>query len=188
MPFQPGISGNPRGRKPGWRKKAQPWLGVTLEGDNAPDSLEYLASVVAADKAPTSYRIQAAAVLAPFQHSKSTVRLISTPIELPAADNVEDAASAIAKLPVLAAAGTIGLDEAGDLANLMKAYIEARVALDNEARLARIEEMVARLSPPTIEVAVTGGMPNLPGTDVILPERTSILRVERSERSRDEPE
>jgi hypothetical protein len=179
MPFKPGVSGNPRGRAKGARD-FRAVIPITLNGKPAPDSLEYCAAVIAEEHAPTPFKIQAAAILAPYQHSRRTARYIGKPVDLVVSTNVDEATANIAKLGSLAAAGTIGLDEMGDLVNAQRAFIEARMSLDNEARLARIEEMVARLSPPTVEIEVSGGLPTMPGCEnLIMPERVTTQRVER---------
>ena len=60
------------------------------------------------------------------------MRKITTPVDLPEPDTVEQAVANTAKITALAAAGTIGLDEATDLANLQKSYVELKVGLDIE--------------------------------------------------------
>ena len=78
-------------------------------------------------------RITAASVLMPYRHSRMTARKISTPIDLPVPETVEQATANIAKISIMAAAGKIGLDEANDLVGYQRAYIEAHVGLDVES-------------------------------------------------------
>jgi hypothetical protein len=145
-----------------------PVLPTTLNGKPAADALEFFAVVIARKDIPLSLRLQAAGLLAPFQHSRRVSRPITKPIDLPIASTVEQATQIIAQLGALAAAGKIGLDEANDLVGHQKAYIEARVTTDTEARLDAIEKALERLAP-SVEIEVSGGMPDLPGTDLILP-------------------
>jgi len=170
MPFKPGFSGNPRGRPLGARKKITQLIPVTLDGQPAPDPLEFFASVMARPRAPLPLRLQAAGLLSPYVYARATARFVSKPVELPVTETVEQATAAIAKLSSLAAAGKIGLDEANDLVSHQKAFIEARVTSDTEARLDAIEKALERLVPP-VEIAIEGGLPDLPGASILMPPR-----------------
>lgn len=173
MVFQPGQSGNPRGRKPGTRvpgKKTKLSLReIANRGDV--DTIDFLSTVVSGEKFGMPLRLQAAGLLAPYQHSRCTARHVSTPVELPVPDTVERATENIAKLSVLAASGEIGLDEANDLASLQKSYIEAKVGLDIELQMVELRQIVERLSASArpIEATISGGLGVLPGTRIDMP-------------------
>lgn len=133
------------------------------------DPAVYLQTVVSHRKAPASLRIQAAAVLMPYRHSRRTARCILTPIDLPPPATVEEATANIGKISALAAAGKVGLDEANDLAGLQKSYIEAKVGLDIEGQMLELRQIVERLSASaahTVDAVVSGGLPLLPGAQV----------------------
>jgi hypothetical protein len=138
MPFQPGQSGNLKGRRPHYPPlKVKMALAIANRGH--PDSLAFLAAVVADDDLVVPYRLQAAQALAPYQASKCQARHISKPIDLPPPTTVEIATANIAALRVMAAKAEIGLDEANDLTGAQKAYIEMRQGAEIDTRLAAIE-------------------------------------------------
>jgi hypothetical protein len=185
MPFKPGQSGNPKGRPLGARSRVRqmseaaraakiPDLPTSLNGEPAADAVEFFAVVVAQKDIPLSLRLQAAGLLAPFQHARCVSRLIGKPVNLPIASTVEQATRNIAELGMMAAAGQIGLDEANDLVGHLRAFIEARVTSDTEARFDALERALERLTP-TVEIEVTEGMPDLPGTSIIMPRRFSAM-------------
>jgi hypothetical protein len=129
------------------------------------DPAVYLQTVVSHRKAPASLRIQAAAVLMPYRHSRMTARYMRTPIDLPPPATVEEATTNIGKIGALAAAGKLGLDEANDLAGLQKSYIEAKVGLDIESQMVELRQIVEKLSASArpVEAMISGGLPVPPG-------------------------
>ena len=135
------------------------------------DPAVYLSAVVSHREAPASLRIQAAAVLMPFRHSRMTARYLRTPIDLPPPATVEEATANIGKISALAAAGQLGLDEANDLAGLQKSYIEAKVGLDIEGQMLELRQIVERLSTSArpVDATILGGLPRLPGTAIDMP-------------------
>jgi hypothetical protein len=171
MPWGPGESGNPKGRKVGWRKPKQKLSlkQAAVRGDA--DALAFLSAVLADDRAGTPFRIQAAGLLLPYQRARVTARFIREEIDLPVSTTVEQATETIAKIGSLAAAGKLGLDEANDLVGHQKAYIEAAVGTDLEAQIAELRETVQKLSASSraLDVTVLGGLPNLPGSRVEMP-------------------
>ena len=110
------------------------------------DPSVFLHSVVSHRRAPAALRIQAAAVLMPYRHSRRTARCILAPLDLPVATTVEQATENIAKISTMAAAGKVGLDEANDLVGYQKAFIEAKVGLDIEGQMLELRQIVERLS------------------------------------------
>jgi hypothetical protein len=72
------------------------------------------------------------------------------------------ATATTARLAVLAASGEIGLDEAADLANLLRTFIDAKTSSDIEARMAALEQAISRAIPQTVDITVENGLPNLP--------------------------
>lgn len=175
MPFSPGRSGNPGGRKSGSRNRKTVHADMAMrELENLPTDLDpavYLQAVVSHRKAPAALRIQASAILMPFRHSRMTARYLRTPIDLPPPVNVEEAVANIGKISALAAAGQLGLDEANDLAGLQKSYIEAKVGLDIEGQMLELRQIVERLSTSArpVDAVVVGGLSPLPGTNISMP-------------------
>ena len=167
MVFQPGQSGNPKGRAPGTRAPAKATKLSLREIANRGDvdTIDFLSAVVSGEKFGMPLRLQAAGLLAPYQHSRNTTRTIREPLDLPIATSAELATENIAKISALAAAGKIGLDEANDLVAHQRAFIESRVSMDVEAQMVELRELVARTaaSHAAIDVTVSGGLPVPPG-------------------------
>jgi len=121
---------------------------------------------------PVHLRLQAAGLLASYQHARCISRYITKPLDMPVSETVEQATAAIARICSQAAADEIGLDEASDLVGFQKAFIDARVANDTELRLAALERTLESISPP-VTIEVVGGLPVMPGTeDLIMPPAT----------------
>jgi hypothetical protein len=170
MPWIPGQSGNPKGQKPGWSTfKKSTVLKDLAGGRNRVDALKFLCRVVRSSKFGIPARIQAAGLILPYQHPRVTARFIREKIELPAPKSVGEAMQNIALLGELGAAGKIGLDEMADLTACQRSYVEAKTALDTEERLLALERALERLTP-AVDVIISGGLPPLPGADVILPQ------------------
>jgi len=162
MPFKKGQSGNPAGRQRGSRNR----LTYTVleaagefekdEGKGAVDPLDLLQRVVSKRNVAIALRVQAAGMLAPYKHARKTARYISAPIDLPIPTTAAQAIANIAKIGELAAIGMISLDEANDLANVLKIFLDATVAQQLEERIIMIEGTLAKASslaqpppPPT---------------------------------------
>jgi len=160
MTFKPGQSGNPKGRTPG-RRNAK----------SVADALALLGEMVASAEAPLALRVTAATALAPYQYPKAP-RLLRKKIDLPAPTTIEEATACIAQIGVLAAARRIGLDEANDLVNFQKAYIEAKIGTDLEQRMLVIEQALQNANI-NLGVTVSGGLPVLPGTQIDMPQLTA---------------
>ena len=148
MPFRPGQSGNPAGRKPGSRGKKTLAAEQAIEvaatkdknGRKVVDALELLSAIVSCAETNVALRISAASALAPYQHSRKSARYLDRVIELPAPATVEQATANIAKLSALAAAKTIALDEMNDLIGAQKSFIEAKVGLDIEGQMLELRQ------------------------------------------------
>jgi hypothetical protein len=178
MTFKPGQSGNPKGRTPGRRNAKTRAVLEKLNG--VADALALLGEMVASAEAPLALRVTAATALAPYQYPKAP-RLLRKKIDLPEPVTIEDATANIARIGVFAAARRIGLDEANDLVNFQKAYIEARIGCELEQRIATLEHALQN-AHINLGVSVVGGMPPLPGTTIDMPQLTAA--PSRNERDR----
>ena len=167
--WKPGQSGNPAG-KPKGPNGSTLALREKLKGKW--DSLAFLAETMAASEAALTLRVSAAIGLARYQHSPAP-RYLSHKIDLPAPQTIADATRNIATIGTLAAKRRIGLDEATDLANLQRAFIESTVATDLEQRMLTIEAALQQANIVLPGITVVGGLPSLPiGPDeptVIMP-------------------
>jgi hypothetical protein len=159
MTWKPGECGNPNGRKRG--SKNARTRAVLEKLDGKADSLVLLGELVASSEAPLAIRVQAAIGLARYQHAPAP-RLLSRKIDLPEPLSVAEATQNIARIGVLAAQRKIGLDEAADLVNIQRAYIESVVASDLEARMIVIEQALQQANVVLPGVEVHGGLPPLP--------------------------
>jgi hypothetical protein len=178
MTFKPGQSGNPKGRTPG-RPNAKT-RAVLEKLNGVADSLALLGEMVASSETPLSLRMHAAIGLAPYQYPKAP-RLLRKKIDLPEPATIEDATANLARIGALTAARRIGLDEASDLANLQKAFIEAKIGTELEQRITTIELALTKANL-NLGIAVQGGMPVMPGhEDVIMPAKLLSARSQPSE-------
>jgi hypothetical protein len=163
MPFQKGQSGNPAGRRP--MKQILRFLPATKAAKIK--GLDLVASVADYKGAPLQMRLTAATVLAQYQELRPAER-IGRDLGLPEPTNIETAAQNIAKLGAEAAADRLSADIASKLISHQEAYIEARAVASAEARLDALEAALERYSPQG-EVEIVGGLPPLPGVEIIMP-------------------
>jgi hypothetical protein len=163
MPFKPGQSGNPAGPRPGTKHRKDSALVLRILKDrNDTDPLALLSTIVTCAEAPLELRVQAAGMLAPYRHARCTTRYIKRKIKLPVVTTVEESTACIALISQLAAAGKLGLDEASDLVNMQRAFIESKTATDVERRVLEIEAALANANL-NLGLRVEGGLPVPPG-------------------------
>jgi hypothetical protein len=187
MTWKPGESGNPKGRERGSKNVRTREVIEKINGQT--DSLVLLADTCGSSGAPLAIRVTAATALARYQHAPAA-RLIRKSIKLPQVETIADATACIAHIGNLAATRKIGLDEAADLVNIQKAFIEARVSAELEQRIVAIEIALAKANI-NLGIAVEGGLPDLPlGPDdgrLIMPAKLLPLRSQPSELPSDKP-
>jgi hypothetical protein len=153
MVFQPGQSGNPKGRRPKPKRK---FILVVTPGGGDIDECDFLSCLVSHPDADLHMRMTAAGMLARLRPRK-----VSQPVDLPVVETIEQATACIAEIARRAAAGTLGLDEARDLIDYQRAFIEAKIGTDTEQRIAAIEEVLEKANL-AFGISVSGGMPELP--------------------------
>ena len=168
MTWAPGQSGNPNGYS-GPRNRRRHEVFQIIKDLGHKDALVTL-STLAHESQDEGIKIAAAAALAPFCHPKlqatPTPRFIDTPIDVPDFGRVSDAERFLAKLPVLVARGELDFQSAQELCAMTKLWIDsqnARTELDLKAINAGAGEHEQR-------IVVTGGLPELPGTSVVMPQ------------------
>ena len=84
--------------------------------------------------------------------------------------------STIAKISALAASGKIALKDATELVSINKTFVDALTASELEQRVTELENSRNSENAP---VHVVGGLPPLPGTEIIGIPRPDTARVEQ---------
>jgi hypothetical protein len=174
MVFQPGVSGNPKGYS-GPRLRRHRAIFEEIKKLGHKDALMTLSTIQNDDNNETSIRVAAAAALAPFAHPKMaalpTPRYIEHPLTLPEFSTIEEAERVLARIPTLFAKGELDSQSSTELTQMLQAWIQAKQSSEFEQRLMLVERTL-ELTPATM-TAVVGGLPRLPGTDVIMPSATN---------------
>jgi hypothetical protein len=172
--FKSGEVANPAGRPKGSRNKRTQEIWNTLETRGDLDPAEHLSSIVSDKQASPELRAAAANFLLPYKYSKCgsiiPPRYIEEPIDLPRPTSLEIANANIALISELKAQGRIDLDFANSL------IADNRTIADN---LIAEEELKLKLaaSPghqPEQRIIIGGGLPPLPGCDVIMPQLNGV--------------
>jgi hypothetical protein len=115
MVFQPGQSGNPAGyngnRNYTNRHKLHREVFEQIKGLGHKDALLTLSEIQNDPSKDDGLRVTAAGLLAPFQHPKlqalPTPRYISTPIDIPDFQTIDEATKYLARIPVMIARGEL---------------------------------------------------------------------------------
>ena len=134
MGLRPGQTNNPAGRPPGRvNRRTQELLDLIHErGDT--DPLDALSKIVTANQDP-SIVAQAANILAPYVHSKRGTlpapRFVDEPITVPDFQSIDQAEDFLAFIAQRAGKGELELQSANDISNLVRNWIEAKLAHTN---------------------------------------------------------
>ena len=172
MTFYPGEqwNGNAAGRPKGIRNKRTEELWNRLEARGDKDPADILSAIASNENETKELRVQAANCLLPYKYGKHgsiiAPRYIEEPIDLPRPTTLEQANANIALISEMKAQGRIDLDFANSLiadnrmiADNIIAEEELKIKISNSPRLA-----------PETTIRIEGGLPPLPGTDIIMPE------------------
>jgi hypothetical protein len=155
------VSGNPNGRPPGRRNKNDATLREQLKARGDIDSAEFLSSVVTDASNEKPLRVHAAGLLLPYQHAKvmavPALVLVPEPVELPHPRpiSVQQAIDNIAHIGALYRAGTL------DLVSRNAMLAEQEVIIDGF-------KVIGEPDPNPV-IRIEGGLPELPGTNIIFP-------------------
>lgn len=170
MPFSPGVSPNPNGRPPGSRNKRTEELWNRLEARGDKDPADILSAIASNENEQKELRIQASTALLPYKYGKHgsivAPRYIEEPIDLPRPTTLEQANSNIALISEMKAQGRIDLDFANSL------IADNRAIADNIIAEEELKLKIANSGTLTQDTVIRleGGLPPLPGTDIIMPE------------------
>ena len=171
MTFQPGQVTNPNGRKVGPRNKRTQQILDLIAGRGDKDPLDFLSEVISGNGSYTpELKVQAANIAAPYIHSKrGTIpapRFVDEAIQVPDFNTIDEAQDFQKEIARRAAAGELELQTSLDISALVGNWIRSRqasVELD-------IKVAGQRGLAPEQRILIEGGLPPLPGTNVIMPE------------------
>jgi hypothetical protein len=177
--YQPGESGNPNGRKPGTRNRRTQEIIDLLKSRGDKDPLDFLSEVISGNgQYPAELKITASNILAPYLHSKrgTTVapRFVPEPISIPNFTSVQQAEDFLASISQRAGAGELDLQSALDLSTLVRNWIG--VQYDRQELDLKIAATPGLR--PDLNIRIEGGLPELPGTDIIMPGINGVTGME----------
>src|SRR5262245_16326988 len=168
MTFQPGHT-LATGRPKGSRNKRTSELFSRLETRGDTDPADLLSSIVTNNEEPNELRIQAAGLLMPYKYSKcgtAPVQVyIDVPLDIPEFTHLSDAEQYLAKVAALVAHGQLDFQAGQNLSALAKNWIDAQYAREELA----IKQYNAGSTEHEQLIRVTGGLPQLPGTSIVMP-------------------
>jgi hypothetical protein len=163
-----GQSGNPNGRPVGSRNKRTQEIIDLIQERGDKDPLDALSDIITTNKDP-SIVAQASSILAPYLHSKRGTapvpRLVDEPIPVPNFQSVAEAEDFLASIAKRSGAGELELQAAQDISNLVRNWIISK----NDSTELELK-VAAQGGTGRVVVEVIGGMPNLPGTTILMPQ------------------
>jgi hypothetical protein len=164
--WTPGQSGNPNGRPPGTRNKKTARIFQALEARGDKDPAEFLSSIVTDEKEPKDLRVRCADALLPYKYGKmGTIpapRFVADPIEVPTFQSIDQAEDYLAEIPQRVGRGELDFQSALDFSNMVRNWIEAKLAHTNT------DLKVQAQGGGDATIHITGGLPSLPGTTIIM--------------------
>jgi hypothetical protein len=164
-----GHTNNPNGRPPGSRNKRTQEILDAIKSRGDKDPLDFLSEVITSNNTYSpELKVTAANYLTPYLHSKRSVaapapRYIDSPVQVPEFQSVDKAETFLASLPVMLGRGELDSQTALELSTLTRAWISAR----HEREELQMKQIAQGHGVETIRIE--GGLPPLPGTDIIMP-------------------
>jgi hypothetical protein len=164
-----GHTNNPNGRPVGSRNRRTEEVFNRLEarGDKYP--ADFLSAIVTSETEPKELRVQAANFLLPYKYGKRGVipvaRFILEQIEVPTFNTVQEAEAYLAHIPVLLGRGELDSQTALELSTLVKNWLDSIYA-----RQEYDIKLAAQGGGRDTTIRIEGGLPPLPGTNVIMTE------------------
>jgi hypothetical protein len=166
MPFQPGVAANPNGRPVGSRNPRTEEIWSRLEARGDLDPADVLSEMVSDKTLAKELRATAANYLLPYKYGKRGVipvaRFIPEQIEVPNFQTIQQAEDYLASIPVLLGRSELDSQTALELSTLTKNWLDAIYA-HQEYDL----KVQAQGGGPDTTIRIEGGMPQLPGTNII---------------------
>ena len=162
-----GHTNNPNGRPVGSRNRRTNEIFEKLEARGDLDPADHLSSIVTNPNHPVELRAQAANFLMPYKYSKRGTlvapRYVEDQITIPDFANIQEAQNFLADIARRAGAGELELASANDISNLVKNWVLSVTPQDE------LQLKIAKENPQgPQEIRIEGGLPPLPGTNVIM--------------------
>jgi len=164
--FQPGNKEG-KGRIPGRPNRRTFELQQRLRDRGDIDPADFLSSIVTSDKESTELKCAAANYLLPYldpeRGAVPTPRFIAREVDVSEFTNVSEAESFLAKIAILCARGELDIQQAQELAGIVKTWIDTQYDREN---------LQLKISPPEThdqKIVISGGLPALPGSNITMP-------------------
>jgi hypothetical protein len=130
-PFQPGQSGNPRGKRKGTRHRATILAEQLLDGEAEAMIRQMIQKANQGDMIALKFCLDR--ILPPRRDRPVCFKM-------PELASVSDASRAIAAITAAVARGDLTPAEAGELSRLLETYVKTTEAVEFENRLRRLEK------------------------------------------------
>src|SRR6516162_4549930 len=165
--FKNGQIGNPNGRPVGSRNRRTKEIIDQIIKSNNKDPLITLSEISFLDP-DSSIRAAAANMLAPYLHSKMqstpAPRFVEETIAVPNFTSIDHAEHYLSEIPILLGKGALDSQTALELSTVIGNWIASRRA-GQELEL----KQLAQGAETEQTIHITGGLPELPGTSVVMP-------------------
>jgi hypothetical protein len=143
---------------------------LVIKAEACKHPVAFLEEVMAGPLVNPLLRVQAAGMLAKMP--KYATRYLSRTIDLKPPNSIDEAREQIKQIIGLERLKYIGCDEAKEQIDRLNAFIEAERGTDFEHRIEALEEDRRQRGPPQTVIEIESQMPDLPGTNVLIPPRT----------------
>jgi hypothetical protein len=144
------------------------------------DPLDYLSSLLSNPNTDEAHRILAANYIMPYRHSKMGTtppqRFVETIIHVPEFRSIDDVEKFLNHLTRHVARGSLSIEHGKELADLARQWVQTHYA-DDELRMKIAASLVNDPNHP-LTIHIEGGMPDLPGTNIIMPERNGAKVID----------
>ena len=164
-----GQTNNPNGRTPGSRNKRTEDVWKALEARGDKDPLDFLSALITNEATEAGLRVAAANYILPYKHSKRgptpAPRYVEDAITIPEFVSILEAENFLADISRRAGAGELELQSALDVSTLVKNWI-----LSVNSRQEFDLKVAAQGGGSDQTIRIKGGLPPLPGTNVIMSE------------------
>src|SRR5262249_53132647 len=126
-------------------------------------------SEISSNDPDSAIRATAANMLAPYMHSKMqstpAPRFVEESFDIPTFTHISDAEQFLARIAALVSGGSLDIQTGLELSTLAKNWIDAQYAREELA----IKQYNAGSTEHEQVIRVTGGLPQLPGTSIVMP-------------------